>query len=134
VNHTFITSRPDFFDNNLVEAGPPPLPLADGNLIFFHNSDNSTHPPDGDFVAYNPGWVILNGTDPTQILQRSAVPLLSPVFGWEQGVAPFLCNVHDVVFLEAARAVLGQPDTFDVFFGGSDTVVGTARIKVTGSA
>jgi len=146
INHSFIEKRPGYFDNALVEAGPPPLLLRDGNYIFFHNryaehvlqptfslalitssytfscSDNATNPtPDGDFWAYNPGWVILNGSNPSQILQRSAVPLLTPQFGWEQGVAPFMCNVHNVTFLEAAARVPNDPgDVFDVWFGGSD--------------
>lgn len=131
LNTSFIAARPDAFDNNLVEAGPPPLPLADGNLIFFYNSDNSTAPPSGDFGAYNPGWVILNGTDPTHILQRSDAPLLTPSYGWEKGIAPFQCNVHDVTFLEAAARVEGVAgDVFDVWFGGADAVVGTARVSV----
>ena len=37
VNDSFITTRPGGFDTVLVEAGPPPLPLSDGNFIFFHN-------------------------------------------------------------------------------------------------
>jgi predicted GH43/DUF377 family glycosyl hydrolase len=77
-------------------------------------------------------YVILNGTDPTQILQRAQTPLLSPTRIWETGTAPAECNVANVVFLEAAApATDGTPNTFDVWFGGSDAVVGTARITVT---
>ena len=47
------------------------------------------------------------------------------------GVAPAECNVQCVVFLEAAAPVEGMPDQFDVWFGGSDAVIGTARIQVT---
>jgi hypothetical protein len=35
------------------------------------------------------------------------------------------------VFLEAATPVDGMVDTFDVYFGGSDAVIGTARFTVT---
>lgn len=36
---------------------------------------------------------------------------------------------HNVTFLEAATRVAGAPgDVFDVYFGGSDAVVGTARV------
>ena len=41
-----------------------------------------------------------------------------------------LLSRAQVVFLEAAAPVAGEPDTFDVWFGGSDAVVGTARVKV----
>lgn len=158
-----------------MESGPPPLPLSDGNYVFFHNSANwnSEHK---DFESYHPSYVILDGNDPTQILQRADAPMLSPTFGWEFGTKPFECNVHNVsrpaierceaatrslfqphtfsllaclpsmltqlsqtyinpksslqvTFLEAAVRVAA--DTFDVYFGGSDAVVGTARIRVT---
>lgn len=123
LNDDFITTRADKFDSALVEAGPPPLLLSDGNYVFFHNSAN------GD--GYHPGYVILNGSDPTTYIQRSEVPLLSPTRDWEQGMAPAECNVKNVVFLEAAAPVPGQVDVFDVYFGGSDAVVGMARIAVT---
>ena len=64
------------------------------------------------------------------ILQRSEMPLLSPTRDWELGNAPAECNVQCVVFLEAAAPVEGQSDLFDVWFGGSDAVVGTARVQV----
>lgn len=40
-----------------------------------------------------------------------------------------MCNVPEVIFLEAAYPLL-EPDTFRVFFGGSDDVIGTAVIQV----
>ena len=79
--------------------------------------------------------MILDGADPTRVLQRSAVPLLSPVQGWELGAPPFECNVGSVVFLEAAvRVESDAGDLFDVYFGGSDAVVGTARVRVTAAS
>jgi hypothetical protein len=78
------------------------------------------------------------------------VPLLSPVRDWERGVSPAQvrlrsssaatihvaqaaaqCNVHDVVFLEAMRRLPGTVDTFEVFFGGSDAVIGSAIVQVS---
>jgi hypothetical protein len=41
------------------------------------------------------------------------------------------CNVHDVVFLEAMRHLPGTVDTFEVFFGGSDAVIGSAIVQVS---
>lgn len=38
LNNSFIAPRPGSFDSELVEAGPPPLRLSDGNYVFFHNS------------------------------------------------------------------------------------------------
>jgi len=121
VARDFIAPRDGEFDSGLVEAGPPPLALSTGDYIFFFNS------ADG---CYHAEYAILSGADPTVILQRAAAPLLSPTRDWERGAAPAECNVACVVFLEAAAPVDGQPDVFDVWFGGSDAVVGTARVSV----
>jgi len=124
-NHNvFIAPRPNNFDSLLVESGPPPMLLSTGDYIFFHNSADKT-------LAYHPEWVVINGTDPTQIVQRAEAPLLSPsMFPWAVGTAPNLCNVPNVIFLEAAHPT-SATDVFRVYFGGSDDVIGTALIKVT---
>ena len=125
VTPDFIVPRADGFDSALVEAGPPPLRLSTGDYVFFHNSANVS------MNCYHPEYVILSGADPSVIVQRAAAPLLSPTRDWELGSAPAECNVACVVFLEAAAPVDGLVDTFDVWFGGSDAVIGTARVKVT---
>jgi predicted GH43/DUF377 family glycosyl hydrolase len=57
-------------------------------------------------------------------LQRSDVPILTPELAWEvNGLVP------RVVFLEAAKP-LGN-DQFLVFYGGADSVLGSAIVSVT---
>lgn len=116
--------------NPHVEAGPPPLRLSTGDWLFFHNSWSANFPePPG----YQPAWVILSGDDPTVIVQRASEPLWSPADAdWMTGDAPSWCNVPNVAFVEAAHPV-AEPDTFRVYFGGADAVVGTAVVKVTRS-
>ena len=46
------------------------------------------------------------------------------------GAHPSLCNVANVAFLEAAHPT-EEKDTFRVYFGGADAVIGTAVIKVS---
>lgn len=77
------------------------------------------------------GFVILNGTDPTQILQRSDEPILSPQLEWE--VSGLTANV---VFAEGWIRLEGaaNPDTFLVFYGAADTCVGAAALTVTASS
>jgi predicted GH43/DUF377 family glycosyl hydrolase len=114
--------RPTMFDSSLVESGPPPLPLSTGDYLFIYNSDNTTG-------AYNPGWSILDGSNPTRVVARSSFPLLSPYADWATGTAPALCNVPNVIFLEAMMPT-GNKDEFRVFFGGSDEVIASAIIQV----
>lgn len=124
----FIETRADHFDSKLVESGPPPLLLSTGDYLFFYNSASAGW-PDADNSAYNPGWVILDGTDPTVIKQRSEVPILSPIYNFEYGVSPYTCNVPNVIFLEAARQI--DIDTFEVYFGAADSSIGSAVIRVS---
>jgi len=126
----------DFINGTLwgnpnVEAGPPPMRLSTGDYVFFHNSWNADFPkPPG----YQPAWVVINGSNPEQIIARAPEPLWSPQReAWMEGKSPYSCNVANVAFLEAAHPVQ-QQDTFRVYFGGADTVIGSAtiQIRVTG--
>ena len=102
--------------------------LSSGDYIFFHNSWNHDFPePPG----YQPAWVILNGSNLEQIIARAPEPLWSPQREpWMEGKTPYSCNVANVAFLEAAHPT-EEKDTFRVYFGGADTVVGTALVQVT---
>jgi predicted GH43/DUF377 family glycosyl hydrolase len=40
----FLELRSDKFDSHLVESGPPPMRLKDGNYIFFYNSARAGFP------------------------------------------------------------------------------------------
>ena len=76
-----ITSPP--VHRLLVESGPPPLQLSNGNFLFLHNSATvSSRPSAGSFGSYNVGWVIIS-SDGLTILQRSQVSARSL-----HGVAP----------------------------------------------
>ena len=51
--------------------------------------------------------------------------------------ADTVCNVPQVSFLEAAHPVKNKKDTFRLYYGGSDAVVGTAVVsfeRVSGAA
>eukprot|EP00428_Durinskia_dybowskii_P060793 CAMPEP_0170364594 /NCGR_PEP_ID=MMETSP0117_2-20130122/5458_1 /TAXON_ID=400756 /ORGANISM="Durinskia baltica, Strain CSIRO CS-38" /LENGTH=356 /DNA_ID=CAMNT_0010619107 /DNA_START=90 /DNA_END=1160 /DNA_ORIENTATION=+ len=125
----FIETRADHFDSKLVESGPPPLQLLNGDYVFFYNSATVGW-PDEPGSAYHPGWVILDGKDPSVIKQRSEEPLLTPTYAWELGTLPYTCNVPNVIFLEAARRADAKTDTFEVYFGGADAVIGSAIVEV----
>ena len=123
----FITNTA--WGNPNVEAGPPPLRLSTGDFVFFINSWGSDWPDKGN--GYQPGWVVLDGDDPSIIVASAQKPLWDPSREpWLVGVAPWTCNVPNVTFLEAAHPT-EEPDTFRVYFGGADAVVGTALVKVT---
>jgi predicted GH43/DUF377 family glycosyl hydrolase len=76
IGEIFLSPRPDKFDSKLVESGPPPLRLSNGNYLFLYNSAQKGWPEDLK-TSYHVGWVILDGKDPTKILERSSEALLS---------------------------------------------------------
>jgi len=119
----FITQT--LFGHTNVESGPPPMKLSTGDYVFFINSwSNDISDPDW----YQPSWVILDGKDPTKIVAQAPKPLISPSQAkWMRGISPYQCNQCNVAFLEAAHPI--GPDSFRVYFGGSDAVIGTAVVN-----
>jgi predicted GH43/DUF377 family glycosyl hydrolase len=133
LNRTLLPRRPAMWDAGLIEPGPPPLRLSDGNWLFFYNG--ATVKADR---QYHVGFAILDGEDPTKVLQRSETPVLSWFDRkWMVGnsLAPGgvgntdLCYTPTVVFCNAARSLGG--DSFQLWFGGADAVVGTATVHVS---
>ena len=139
VNYTdtgscLLSPRDEMFDSELVESGPEPLPLSDGNLLFLYNSaraTNITNPKPGWNLQYNLGYAVLSGKDPTQVLYRSALPLLSPLLPWEtcDGTDP-LGLTPNVVFVEGWRPIPGERNRFFVWYQGCDSRIGVAEISV----
>lgn len=75
------------------------------------------------------GYAILDKDDPTKIVARSDGPLLMATLPWEQcPVKGYTCQETMVVFSTGLKP-LGD-DTFYVIYGGADTDVGIAEIKV----
>ena len=95
--------RNDSFDSNLVESGPTPLRLKTGDFLFVYNSARDGYPSvkPGWTLQYNLGFAILSGSDPTQIIQRTDQPILSPELEWEIGnTSDHRYLTPNVVFLE----------------------------------
>ncbi|KAM9958404.1 hypothetical protein ACTFIW_001266 [Dictyostelium discoideum] len=139
---TLITTRDssNYFDSVLVESGPEPLQLSDGNWLYLYNSaqqvTTANQKPNWD-IQYNLGFVILNGTNQefnsNSILYRSPTPLFSPTLDWElcDDSSPFWSTrglTPLVVFIEGWMP-LGN-DQFLVLYQGCDSVIGTSLITV----
>ena len=106
--------------------------LRDGNYLYIYNSARCCFPSPkpGYQYQYNLGFVILDGSDPTTILQRSDQPILSPETAYEKGLSPYLGLTPNVVFC-SAMAPADSPDKFIIFYGSADSVVGVATVEVT---
>ena len=57
----------------MVQTGPNPVQLSDGNYLFLYNSARYIK----NILEYNVGYVILDKNDPKKVIQRSDDPILN---------------------------------------------------------
>ncbi len=126
-DNVLLPRRPGMWDAGLIEPGPPPLRLNTGDYVFFYNG--ATLPNDR---QYHVGWAILSHDNPRTVLQRSAEPVLSWTDRpWMVGnSSKYLCYTPSVVFCNGAREVKGQENTYQLYFGAADAVVGSATVQL----
>ena len=123
-----------------LEAGAHMVRLSSGDWLHFYAAATPGWVPHGNYTA---GFLILDGEEPTRILQRSGPHVLIPTFDYET-----LCNGaptckyrgerKNVIFLCSATLLppaemRGRADGIDrirLFFGGGDGNVGTALVEV----
>lgn len=111
-----IEKRKGYWDSWVRGVGPPPMKTNDGWLILYHAIDELEQD------RYKMGAMILDYTDPTKILYRSAKPILSPDARYEnEGFKP------GIVYSCGAVIIKGQ---LFVYYGGADTVVCVATANL----
>lgn len=133
-----IAARPGMFDPEYTEAGAPPVRLSDGNYFGTYDTiiaGASRH-------GWAAGWVILNGSNPRQVLQRGSEPLVQPTMPWELQTPPqwnWTQAVHEggVPMIGATNGLMalrsggGGADTFLAWACASDAVVEAFVVRVT---
>lgn len=110
-----IAPRPGMWDSQKVGIAAPPLKTKEGWILLYHGvSKNKT---------YRVGAVLLDLKDPTTVLSRTVSPLFEPTEQYEhEGQIPH------VVF--PCGAIIRKGVVY-VYYGGGDSVVGVATIKLT---
>lgn len=106
--------RKDKWDALKIGICPPPIETKKGWLLIYHGISR-------DFY-YRVGAALLDLHNPLKILARSEYPILKPEEPYEkEGQVP------NVVFPCGAVVINGK---LFVYYGGADTVVGVATIKI----
>jgi predicted GH43/DUF377 family glycosyl hydrolase len=112
--HTWIEPRKGWWDSKKVGAAAPPIKTREGWIMLYHGVSESS--------TYRVGAVLLDLANPVKILARTNYPIFEPETPYEkQG------QVSSVVF-PCGNVVLGE-DLY-VYYGGGDSVVGVATVKV----
>lgn len=110
-----LPAREDVWDSFVRGAGPPPIRTDRGWLLFYHAIDVR------DPGRYKLGAMLLDINDPTNVLYRSAAPVLSPSEQYENHGKP------GIVY--ACGAIVRDGELF-VYYGGADKVVCVATVSL----
>lgn len=109
-----LKPRQGFFDEELVEPGPPPFLTPEGLVLIYNGAKMQK---DG-HLRYACGQVLLDNVVPTQVLRRSVRPVLVPETNNEkEGQTP------DVVFAEGLIKFKGK---LLLYYGMADSKIGVA--------
>lgn len=117
-----LPAREDAWDSFIRGAGPPPIRTDKGWLLLYHAIDE--HDPG----RYKLGAMLLDLNDPTNILYRSAAPILSPDESYENHGKPGIVYACGAVVRPSTTLVTG--DTLYVYYGGADKVICVATTKL----
>lgn len=113
-----MTTRPDHFDSDLVEPGPPALLTADGILLLYNGKSAST----GSYAA---GHALFDPTNPARLLHRCQEPFLKPELPFEISGQ----YTDGTVFIEGLVLFQGR---WLLYYGGADSVVGLCLWEPSG--
>ncbi|MHC4617285.1 MAG: glycoside hydrolase family 130 protein [Planctomycetota bacterium] len=115
-----MTIRGDHWDSWRIGASCQPIKIEDGWLIIYHGVKAASSGP-----IYRLGAALLDRTDPSKVLCRTAIPILSPREYYER-----VGDVNNVVF--SCGAILEDDGkSLKIYYGASDTSIclGTADIN-----
>lgn len=114
-----IPTRKHYFDNDLVESGPPAM-LTNSGILLLYNSRSM--PPDGDSTlkegTYTASQVLLDKNNPTKILQRLDHYFMKPEKPYE-----LTGEVNNVCFIEGLAQFKGK---YFLYYGTADSKIAVA--------
>jgi beta-1,2-mannobiose phosphorylase / 1,2-beta-oligomannan phosphorylase len=126
LDHRLVALPEQPWESLKIGGGTAPVRVTEGWLTLFHGvagelvRDSVLQPK----VRYAAGALILDATDVSRVIARSARPLLEPELAEErEGIVP------NVVFPTALEPV--SDDEAFVFYGMADSRIGTARLRRT---
>jgi predicted GH43/DUF377 family glycosyl hydrolase len=118
--------RPEYWDNWVRGAGPPPLKTDIGWLLLYHAMDKN------DPNKYKLGAMILDLDEPTKILYRSHEPILEPDMPYENDWKPGVVYASGALILDADDNNLSGSKDLVVYYGGGDKYVCVAKTPLKG--
>lgn len=107
-----MTIRSGYWDSDRIGASAPPIETPQGWLEIYHGVKNTSGGP-----VYRLGVVLLDLEDPSKVIGRSAVPILSPKEYYER-----IGDIGNVVF-SCGAVPNGHNGGLKVYYGAGDTCI-----------
>jgi len=105
-----MTPRGGYWDSNRIGAAAPPMEIEDGWLLIYYGEKITSAGP-----LVRLGAAVLDRDDPSRVLARSNIPILSPREPYER-----IGDVPNVVF---SCGALLEGDEVIVYYGASDSCI-----------
>lgn len=118
-SRVLISPRPGHWDQYRIGASCPPIRTEDGWLEIYHGVKMTSAGP-----IYRAGTVLLDIDDPSRVIARCTVPLLSPRTDYER-----VGDVGNVVF--ACGAIVEPDGQVKMYYGAADTCMGVATASLS---
>jgi len=115
-----MTPRPGYWDYNRIGASAPPMEIESGWLLIYYGEKWTPAGP-----LFRLGAAILDRDDPSRVIGRTNVPILSPHESYER-----LGDVGNLVF--SCGALLSDDGSeVEIYYGASDSCIclGTVSIE-----
>ncbi len=113
------TTREGYWDTTRIGASVPPIPTEEGWLEIYHGVKNTASGP-----IYRLGTMLLDRNDPSKVIGRSTIPILSPREEYER-----VGDIGNVVF--SCGAIVEPDGEVKLYYGAADTCIclGMAHIE-----
>jgi predicted GH43/DUF377 family glycosyl hydrolase len=113
-----MTPRDGYWDCHRIGLAGPPLGIDTGWLLIYYGEKSTSAGP-----LMRLGAAILDAEDPSKVVARSNIPILSPREPYER-----IGDVPNVVY--SCGAILEADGTVRIYYGGSDSCIcaGTAKL------
>ncbi|UCG55787.1 MAG: glycoside hydrolase family 130 protein [Phycisphaerales bacterium] len=113
-----ISPRGGFWDESRIGLGPPPIETSQGWLVLYYGAKDTSAGP-----IYRIGTVILDREEPTRVIARANIPILSPRENYER-----IGDIPNIVF--SIGAVADDFGNLKIFYGAADSCIciGTTTI------
>ena len=129
VDEPVLRPRKGYFDEGLVEPGPPPVITKDGILLIYNGNIPKERAMElgkkegrKQVREYATGWALFSIEDPTKVIARCKEPFLTATEDFE-----IYGQVNDVVFSEG----LVKKEKSYLYYGCADTYTGVAISEQT---